>query len=297
MLGKSDTQIFFFSLVIILFINFVAGENFKGNLTNQILLFLIPLIWPGVAHGSLDFEIAKKMGLVKNNFQTISFFFLYITIPLIFFYLWIIFPTIFFILFMVLSYLHFGISDNLSNKNINRYFEIIIRGGVVILLPIFFHFETTRTIFEFLLADETILVQLEKYKMFLGMFVLISIIFWLISNLYTKGYYFLKEVILLEIILLSFCFIFFEPLISFFTYFCFLHSVRHICDEKEYLNLNFRQIIIKSLPFTIITILFFGFLYYYFAFFDYHENMLSFVFVGLASLTTSHIILVNFTKK
>ena len=292
-----DTKIFCLSLIIVFCISGIAGPEISRNFKNQILFFMIPLIWPGVAHGSLDLEIAKKKGLIKNNFHTMYFLFLYILIPVAFFYLWIIFPNTFFILFLLLSYLHFGISDNLSKKSINKYFEIITRGAIIIFIPIIFHHETTIKIFRILLANETILIHLEKYYLLLGFFLIACLLSWISISVNKDGLKFFKEIIFWEILLLIICFVFFEPLIAFFTYFCFLHSVRHMLDEKVSLNLKLNQLIIKSLPFTIVTILFFSLIFYYFSFFSHDKKILSYIFVGLASLTTSHIILVNFSKK
>ena len=42
---------------------------------NQILLFLLPIIWPGPAHGSLDLEIVINRGLVKNYHKVLFFHF------------------------------------------------------------------------------------------------------------------------------------------------------------------------------------------------------------------------------
>ena len=292
-----DTKIFSISLITVLCVNFFAGPEITRNFKNQILFFIIPLIWPGVAHGSLDLEIAKKKGLIKNNFHIFCFLFLYILIPVVFFYLWIIFPNTFFILFLLLSYLHFGISDNLSQKSVNKYFEIIIRGAVIIFVPILSHNETTIQIFTILLANETILIHLEKYYPLLGFFLIAFLVSWISMNIYKEGLRFFEEIVFWEIVLLITCFVIFDPLVAFFTYFCFLHSVRHMLDEKVSLNLKLDQLIIMSLPFTIATILFFSSIFYYYTFFDHNEKILSYIFVGLASLTTSHILLVNFSKK
>ena len=69
--------------------------------------------------------------------------------------------------------------------------------------------------------------------------------------------------VLSEFILLFFCFWFFEPLLSFFMYFCFLHSTRHLLDEKNNLDLKFGELFFKTIPMTVITILFFTLIFLY----------------------------------
>ena len=65
-----DTKIFitvnlFFCVVIFFF-----GEKIYSNLSSQVYIFLIPLIWPGLAHGSLDILTAKE----KENNKKFVFF-------------------------------------------------------------------------------------------------------------------------------------------------------------------------------------------------------------------------------
>ena len=100
--------------------------------------------------------------------------------------------------------------------------------------------------------------------------------------------------LLVEIILLFFCFIYFKPLVSFFIYFCFLHSVRHLMHEKLKLNLSFKKIIIKTLPMTALSCLFVLFLILIVT----QNNILNlnYIVIALSSLTISHIFLINFLK-
>ena len=60
-----EQKIFFYSIIVS-----AVTLNFFGNafydFKNQILLFLLPIIWPGLAHGSLDLEIVINRGLVKK---------------------------------------------------------------------------------------------------------------------------------------------------------------------------------------------------------------------------------------
>ena len=66
-----DTKIFisvnlFFCVVIFFFF----GEKIYSNLSSQLYIFLIPLIWPGLAHGSLDILTAKSE---ENNKKFVFF--------------------------------------------------------------------------------------------------------------------------------------------------------------------------------------------------------------------------------
>ena len=73
-------SIIFFSIFVNLFESFVYS-----NFYNQIIIFSIPLIWPGLAHGSLDIFTAKRFNLIKSNRSLIFFLTIYISIPIFFF--------------------------------------------------------------------------------------------------------------------------------------------------------------------------------------------------------------------
>ena len=61
-----EQKIFLNAILVSVITLYFFGETFY-DFQNQILLFLLPLIWPGLAHGSLDLEIAINRGLVKNS--------------------------------------------------------------------------------------------------------------------------------------------------------------------------------------------------------------------------------------
>ena len=75
-------SIFFFFILVNLFENFIYF-----NLYNQLIIFSIPLIWPGLAHGSLDIFTAKRFNLIKSKKTLLFFLCIYISIPILFFFL------------------------------------------------------------------------------------------------------------------------------------------------------------------------------------------------------------------
>ena len=81
-----DTKLFLFSIFLMIPITLFFEELFSGNYLNQILLFSLPILWPGLAHGSLDLDIAKHKGIINSNFGTLLFLSIYILVPVIFFF-------------------------------------------------------------------------------------------------------------------------------------------------------------------------------------------------------------------
>ena len=178
-----ETKLFSAAIMVMIPIILIYDDILSGNYLNQILLFLLPLIWPGLAHGSLDISIAKKNGLIINRNQTFIFVFIYILIPFIFFILWLSFPNIIFIIFLILSIIHFGISDSILNKKKFSIFEIPLRGILVISLPFQFHLEKTIEIFSFFLVDKEFIEKIVPLFYFLNIFLISWIIIFFIKNI------------------------------------------------------------------------------------------------------------------
>ena len=285
-----EQKIFLIAILVSVVILSFFGEIFY-DFKNQILLFLIPIIWPGIAHGSLDLEIAISRGIVKKFSHKVFFFITYLTIIILFFFLWIKFPNIIFLIFLLLSSIHFGISDRLSKIKYTKTIEILIRATVVVVLPLKFHSQITSEIFFFLGLNDETLITIQFLNEFFFYFLIFIFFLWFTLKSESSK---LKSSILIEFCLIGFCFIYFEPIISFLIYFCFLHSIRHLNDEKKYLNLSYKNLFKKTLPFTIIPIFI---LLIYFLSIDISDNIhVYYTLIGLSSLTIPHVILINFIK-
>ncbi len=248
-----ESKIFFLAILIMFFV-ITFYENFLySSFLNQIIFFSIPLIWPGLAHGSLDIDSAKKKKLIKNKNELFIFLLIYILIPIFFFILWLEFSNLFFLIFLFLSAMHFGISDQAGNKDkkIFKFLEIFVRGFLVISVPLEFHFYETNLIFNFLLAEENFILALKQYNLIILLLIgLFSIILLANCTLRKKN-----TIIILEILLIFLCFFYFKPLVSFFIYFCFLHSVRHLKNEKIQLDIDMKTLIKKTMPMTLLCLI------------------------------------------
>ena len=156
-----DTKLFLFSIFLMIPITLFFEELFSGNYLNQVLLFSLPILWPGLAHGSLDLDIAKHKGIINNNFEMLLFLLIYILVPIIFFFSWINYPHLLLIIFLALSILHFGISDCIEKSKFS-FIEVLIRGIFVISLPFTFHLEESIEIFSFFFVDSSFLIEVSK---------------------------------------------------------------------------------------------------------------------------------------
>ena len=296
MIKLIETKIYFLSILISLLVFNIYDQIFLNNFKNQFLFFLIPLLWPGVAHGSLDLAIAKRIGIVSNLISSIFFIIIYLSLSLLIAYVWLKLPEISLLIFLLISVLHFGMSDCLLETNNKVYFlEVALRGLIPIVMPIFLHKSTVGEIFELLLInpiffDNLTLIFKKLYYITLGLFVLFSLV--LIKQNEKH-----KTNILSEFLAIIFCFYYFEPLIAFSIYFCFLHSLRHLMDEQKENKFTIIELLKKTIPITSI-VLFVGLYVMFFVNIGVSNyKYITILFISLAALTVPHMILVCISKK
>ena len=291
-----ELRVFLFSsLFTFLAYNFFS-EFFINNYFNQFLLFLVPLIWPGIAHGSLDLLIAKKKQLIGSIKTTFSFIFFYLLLAILILLFWFTKPSIALSFFLLISIIHFGTSDTKNHTNKNIYLiEVSIRGLMPISIPIFIYPNEVNFLFSKLFINDNFFYQLaylNQYIFFLLIF-LVIMFFFFSYNVQNKNK---LKFSYFEISTIFLCFVCFEPLISFCLYFCFIHSLRHLLEEKKNLDLSNKELILNSIPITIITLL--GMIFCYFLI-DFDDNYFKFVpilFISLASLTVPHMFIVSWSK-
>ena len=221
--------------------------------------------------------------------------------------LWIIIPVLSLIVFLVVASYHFGKEDTqfliIENSYLNQLL-FLTKGSLIILAPMYFHFDETISIFKLLLVQNDFFYEylnlIENYKI-----LLFGILLATFANilLFAKNYEFKKFTIFLDYFSILIINYYFSPLIAFTLYFCFLHSVRHSITlmlelNETNLNVGFRLFIKKALPLTILTIVFCLIaLYFLNNSYTFDSSVLKIIFIGLASLTFPHILLEYLLEK
>tara|TARA_B100000989_G_C19527010_1_gene467477 strand:+ start:2555 stop:3463 length:909 start_codon:yes stop_codon:yes gene_type:complete len=292
-MNKIESNYFFFILLLFIPLFHYLEPYLSNNFNNQFLIFFVPLIWPGVAHGSLDFLIAKRLGIIESMIKKIIFLFSYLFLAICFTTLWVKKPELSLTIFLLISIFHFGISDSLVKNKIS-FLEIFIRGSIPISFPIYYYSEQVGIIFSHLYVNEIFFEEIKILIFNLFFFLHLCMIYFIIALIQKSE----KEKInvISEIILLYFCFTYFEPFIAFSIYFCFFHSLRHLNEEKIENGVTFFQIVKKTVPFTLLV---FMTSIYFFFFIDIgiqNNKFFPILFITLASLTVPHMILVCISK-
>ena len=292
---------FLFSCFIILVIN--QFENLI--ISPAICLFFILSI--GISHGALDNQKGKKLNQLYDIKKSYLFYLIYSLIGIGIIIFWLFFPTVSLILFLIVASYHFGKEDMeflINNKNASNLILYFLKGSLIIIAPLMFHFVETINIFKLLLIEN------ENFYLFLNFIednniLLIALSISLLSNIY----YFLKDFKIINILIfLDFFSIvvlnyFLTPLIAFTVYFCFLHSFRHSISLITELNENSLKsgaitFIKKAMPLTALTaILYVVSLYFLSNYYQLNDAILKIIFIGLASLTFPHILLEYLLEK
>ena len=296
------------SFIFFLFCNIFSLITLKLNyftISPLICLFLILIV--GVSHGSLDHIKGKKLLKIFELNNIYIFYLTYILIAISVIILWKIIPSFFLLFFLIVASFHFGKEDTQFLIYENSYYIqllFLLKGSLIILAPMYFHFDETVSIFKLLLIDNEFFYKslgfIETNKI-----LLFGIILSTLSSiiLFVKKFELKKFTIFLDYFSILIINYYFSPLIAFTFYFCFLHSIRHSIalmselDEKNLKN-GLKVFIRKAIPLTILTAAFalIG-LFLLNNIYDFDSSILKIIFIGLASLTFPHILLEYLIEK
>ena len=296
------------SFVFFLFSNIFSLIIFKfNNFSISPLICLLLILTIGVSHGSLDHVKGKKLFNILNIKKISIFYFSYILIAISVIIIWVIMPSISLIIFLLVASFHFGKEDTQFLINKNSYFNqllFFLKGLLIILAPMFFHFNETITIFKFLLVDNEIFYSTLEF-IEVNKILPIGIILSTLSSVYLflREFEIKKFIIFLDFFSILIINYYLSPLIAFTVYFCFLHSIRHsitliyTIDKNNFKN-GLKVFGKKALPLTILTAIFclIG-LYLLNSSYNLNSSVLKIIFIGLASLTFPHILLEYFLEK
>jgi len=296
------------SFIFFLFCNTFSLITFViHDFTISPLLCLLLILSIGISHGALDDVKGKKLFKKFGINKPAIFYFLYVLIAIIIIILWMIIPAFSLVIFLLVASYHFGKEDTqflINEKSNISQLLFLSKGSLIILAPMYFHFNETISIFNLLLVNN------EAFYNFLNFIetnriLLFGIILATLSNiiLFTKNYEFKKFTIFLDYFSILIINYYFSPLVAFTLYFCFLHSIRHSITlmlelNETDLNMGFKIFIKKALPLTIVTATFclLG-LFFLNNSYSFNSSILKIIFIGLASLTFPHILLEYLLEK
>jgi Brp/Blh family beta-carotene 15,15'-monooxygenase len=296
------------SFIFFLFSNIFSLIIFKFNNFNiSPLICLLLILTIGVSHGSLDNVKGKKLLNIFNINKISIFYFSYILIAISVIIIWIMIPSISLIIFLLVASFHFGKEDTQFLISKNSYFNqllFFLKGLLIILAPMFFHFDETITIFKLLFVNNEIFYSTLGF-IEVNKILPIGIILSTLSSVYLflRKFEIKKFIIFLDFFSILILNYYLSPLLAFTIYFCFLHSIRHgitlvyEIDKNNFKN-GLKVFVKKALPLTVLAAIF-GLIGLYLLNnnYDFNSSILKIIFIGLASLTFPHILLEYFLEK
>ncbi len=292
-INYKHSLVFFISCIFISSFDYLRSNSFYF-----ICFFLILIL--GVSHGALDNIKGKKLIKIYRINNIAYFYLIYVLFGLGIITLWILIPSGLLLLFLVIASYHFGKEDSefIYKKNEESFFLKTFKGSIIIISPLLFNKEKTLEIFSSINFDlsNSLFIKDE----ILVAFLIVSFFSNLILSF--KKNYDEKSILFMDFFSIVTLNIFFDPLLAFTIYFCFLHSFRHSIKLVFELNKNFKKgallFIKRALPLTIITgIIFLVALYFLQYEFKLNESINMVIFIGLASLTFPHILLEYLIEK
>lgn len=258
----------------------------------SILIFLVVMLSIGIPHGSVDHIIAFINPNARKFDSKPIFYLVYLSLIAINILIWWYSAYLGLLLFLIISCYHFGETQVLGyNSTDNKILNFVI--GANILLSLFLNNivelqEILDVIPEFSNLD------LSGFDSVFFLLVSVAILMISIINFDIKR----KVPLYAEITILYMIFFHTDLLTSFALYFGFCHSLPMLMLEfNEFKTNNFIKFYLKTLPFTLVSIIF-GFLLYQFNN-DLltNENLILFVFIVISSLTLPHVfIMKDFVK-
>ena len=284
----------------------VVINRFESLIISPVICLLL-ILSIGISHGALDNKKGKKLIHLYNIKNSYFFYLIYLMIGLCIITFWLLFPTTALIIFLIVASYHFGKEDTeflIKNKNALNLILYFLKGSLIVIAPLMFHFTETINIFKLLLIqnkDFFLFLDFIEFNQILSFALLIS---FLVNTYYVMDNFKIINILIFfdffSIIVLNY---FLSPLIAFTIYFCFLHSFRHsISLINELDKNNFKTgtyiFIKKTIPLTFLTAVFYLIsLYFLSNYYQLGDAILKVIFIGLASLTFPHILLEYLLEK
>ena len=255
-------------------------------------LFIIIMLSIGIPHGSVDHIIAFINPNARKFKSKPIFYVIYLSLIVINIMIWILSPFLGLLVFLIISCYHFGETQVIGyNSTDNKLLNFVV--GANILLSLFLN--NIAELQEILyIIPEFSNLDLSGFDNVFFLLISVAILMLSIINFDIKR----KVPLYAEITILYMVFFHTDLLTSFALYFGFCHSLPMLMLEfKEFKNDNFAKFYLKTLPFTILSIIFGFLLYQYNNDLLTSDNLILFVFIVISSLTVPHVfIMKDFVK-
>ncbi len=286
------------------------GFNITMPMNTQFMIVAFSIAVLGLSHGGLDHLVAKKMWLlrVERNVSAISirqfmiiFLLSYSVLAAIVLLLWWLWPIVALIVFLALSAFHFGDDMRLARMTSSSIVACAL-GSTVIVLPWTFHTDEVAIIFAWL--TDTAMLDWVALPLKIAQAITLLLVALGAFIIFRSRQHVAIDYI--EYLAIATLFALAPPLVAFAMFFSFLHANQHMLSLAQYFYPNattsnaYWRAFKLSLPLTFVAILVAAMAWFFTPLghaTNATESVAQIIFIGLATLTMPHMLLVALWSK
>ena len=294
---------FTFTYLIFVYALFaVFALNGEISIDIQVIGSIILISLFGIPHGAID----NIIYLSSNKITRTRFYLIYILTIIIYCFFWWLTPIISLIFFLLLSSYHFGESQLVDYSFVNKKKVIYLFWGFALITTLIFYnnnelLSLSNQFIDTQKFNQVFNALIFNYIFYFSNVVIISLLVYENYKLSISNQHLMNEIFLL--ILIHITFYLFPIIISFTLYFIFLHSVKVLKQEFDYLkslqsDLNLIKFIKLLYPHTLLSIVFLVIFLLLMNFGFINISVFLFSIIGISVITLPHaIIMSNFYNK
>lgn len=255
-------------------------------------LSLLAVVFAGLPHGAMDGTITMYLGFIEGVASAALFIAVYVGISATVVGVWLRWPVTSLTLFLLISMLHFGLGDSNRLPPLQRLVQIACHGGGVLTLISLWHRDEVDAIFRILAGEDISAVWFTLELLGLHVLPVAGALYAALACLRPE-----VRPRFLELALLLPVLAWLRPLAGFALYFTCIHSRRHMNDLWPVLQKQLGPYLVRS-PTALFTIASAAAGSLAFALLAERGEppeaaALQVTFIGLASLTAPHMLLVD----
>lgn len=271
----------------------------------MLLVFLLPIC--GIPHGALDYYLGYKTFSHRFGRRwAVWFVTTYLIVMLAVTAVWMVKPMWSLFAFLFLTLYHFGTGDATLTSNtplVFRFTEVIARGGMVITFPAVVAQAEVIELFSYLVPESGAVVLtggLANVAPLASACMLLTAGWGLVEFVRFRNLVSIGRV--MELLTVALIFLNLPPLLAFTVYFSGLHSLRHMltvadCKTKGSLLTPLTDAFRMAMPVTIATFVIGAAAYLMLGGLSFDmSSLMKVVFIGIASMTYPHVVLIDVAK-
>ncbi|MDB0027354.1 Brp/Blh family beta-carotene 15,15'-dioxygenase [Flavobacteriales bacterium] len=283
--------IFVYALFSIFTLN---GDIGMGS---QVIGSLILIFIFGIPHGAID----NIIYLSSNKITRRRFYLIYILTIIVYCIFWWLVPIISLVIFLLLSSYHFGESQFVEYSFAFKKRIIYLFWGFALLSTLIFYnnnelLSLSNQFIDTQIFSQVFNILIFKYIFYFSNAIIISMLIFENYKLSISNQQLMNEIFLL--ILIHITFYLFPIIISFTLYFIFLHSIKVLKQEFDYLkslqsDLNLFKFIKLLYPHTLLSIIFLAIFLLLMNFGYINISVFLFSIIGISVITLPHAIIMS----